>query len=409
MFLNKIIQNYFLILFSLMPVSIVIGSSVSLFNILLIDISFVIFFFLKQNDYLFLKKDSIKYLLILYCYLILNSLISIDMSSGIYRNLGFVRIIIFFIAINFFFTQKNFFNNVFKFWLLFFLVITFDVFIEYFTGTNIMGFPEIKTGSKRIVSFFKDEPIVGGFINGFYLILIGYLLNKYYFKQKKIIFLLAIILFLAIFLTGERSNTIKAFIGIFLLIFFLKEIKLKTKIFLVLLGALSFVILVSNSDNLKMRYNHQIKSALGDQSIYLHLYKSGYQVFKNYPIFGTGNKNYRIETCNELNFDDNVNKKFKNYLCTTHPHQVYLEFLSEHGFVGTIIIFFIFYKLIFSKIFRVFNDSNYIQIGSMIFLLTTFLPILPSGAFFNDYAITIFGINLAIFYASNKKSNIFNK
>ena len=74
-----------------------------------------------------------------------------------------------------------------------------------------------------------------------------------------------------------------------------------------------------------------------------------------------------------------------------------------------LIINLIFFKLIFLKIFRVFNDSNYIQIGSMIFLLTTFLPILPSGAFFSDYAITIFGINLAIFYASNKKSNIFNK
>ena len=27
----------------------------------------------------------------------------------------------------------------------------------------------------RIVSFFKDEPIVGGYINGFYLIIIGFL------------------------------------------------------------------------------------------------------------------------------------------------------------------------------------------------------------------------------------------
>ena len=109
MFLNKITQNYFLILFSLVPVSIVIGSSVSLLNILLIDISFVLFIFLKHKDYSFLKKDPVKYLIILYCYLIFNSWISIDMSSGIYRNLGFVRIIIFFIAINFFFHSKKLF------------------------------------------------------------------------------------------------------------------------------------------------------------------------------------------------------------------------------------------------------------------------------------------------------------
>ena len=44
-----------------------------------------------------------------------------------------------------------------------------DVFFEYFNGENILGFGEIY--GHRIVSFFKDEPIVGGYINAFYLIL----------------------------------------------------------------------------------------------------------------------------------------------------------------------------------------------------------------------------------------------
>ena len=38
---------------------------------------------------------------------------------------------------------------------------------------------------KRIVSFFKDEPIVGGILNGFYLIIIGF---YYELKDNKIIF-----------------------------------------------------------------------------------------------------------------------------------------------------------------------------------------------------------------------------
>ena len=155
-----------------------------------------------------------------------------------------------------------------------------------------------------------------------------------------------------------------------------------------------------------MRYAVQIKSALGDKSIYFNLYKSGYQVFKNYPIFGVGNKNYRIESCD--NFEkEHKNEKYEDYLCTTNPHQIYFELLSEHGIVGTLIILLIFFKLIFSKIFSVLKNSNYIQIGSMIFLLLTFLPIIPSGSFFNDFAITIFAINLSLFYASNKKFNIF--
>ena len=47
--------------------------------------------------------------------------------------------------------------------------------------------------------------------------------------------------------------------------------------------------------------------------------------------------------------------------------------------------------------------------GSMIFLITTFLPMLPSGSFFNDYGITIFAINLGIMYGSNLNFNVFNK
>ena len=95
--INKNIYYYFLILFSVIPISIISGSSVSLFNILLIDISFIILI-IKIGNYSFLKNHSIKYLLILYFYLIFNSIISTDISSGIYRNLGFIRIIILFLS-----------------------------------------------------------------------------------------------------------------------------------------------------------------------------------------------------------------------------------------------------------------------------------------------------------------------
>ena len=402
--LTKNTYNYFLILFSIIPASILIGPSVSLFTILLIDISFI-FLIIKKKNYSFFKNDTFRYLLFLYLYLIFNSLISIDMSSGVYRNFGFIRILILFVAFNFFFHQTLFFSKVFKIWLITLLIVAFDVFFEYFNGVNLLGFPEMRE-NQRLVSFFKDEPIVGAYMYGFYLLLIGFLMNENFFRQKNIIFLLLIILFLAIFLTGERSNSIKAFLGIFLLIFFFKEIPKKIKLISLILALSSLVILISNSDNFKMRYAVQIKSALGDKSIYFNLYKSGYQVFKNYPIFGVGNKNYRIESCD--NFEkENKNEKYEDYLCTTHPHQIYLELLSEHGIIGTLIILLIFFKLIFSKILSVSKNLNYIQIGSMIFLLLTFLPIIPSGSFFNDFAITIFAINLSIFYASNKKFNIF--
>ena len=65
-----------------------------------------------------------------------------------------------------------------------------DVFIESLYGRNILGFGE--PYGERIVSFFKDEPIVGGYLNGFYLIIIGYLfyLNKDFLNRYKNIILI---------------------------------------------------------------------------------------------------------------------------------------------------------------------------------------------------------------------------
>ena len=129
------------------------------------------------------------------------------------------------------------------------------------------------------------------------------------------------------------------------------------------------------------------------------LYKSGFQVFKNHKITGVGNKNYRLESC--------INENKVNYVCSTHPHQIYFELLSEHGLIGFFIFFFTMYKLVFSKIKKILSGTNYLQIGSLINLFIVFLPLLPSGAFFGDFSLTLFILNLGIFYASSSKTNLF--
>jgi len=201
MHLNKTINNYFLILFSLIPVTIIAGPTISIINILLIDLSFIILIIYNKN-FNFLKNKTIIYFFILYIYLIFNSLISIDYSVGILRNLGFLRIIILFAAFNYFFLDKKFLKKVFKFWSIVIFIVLIDVFIESFTGKNILGFGELY--GKRIVSFFKDEPIVGGYLNGFYLIIIGFLLNEFKYNKNYLTILLSIIFINSSFVSSEN-------------------------------------------------------------------------------------------------------------------------------------------------------------------------------------------------------------
>ena len=122
------------------------------------------------------------------------------------------------------------------------------------------------------------------------------------------------------------------------------------------------------------------------KSDYFMLYKSGIAVYKNYPIFGVGNKNYRVETCN----DKNDNNKY-NYYCLTHPHQIYIEFLAEHGIVGTLILLSIFFTMMFKILLNILLSKNYIQIGSFCFVIFVFTPLLPSGSFLMILILQFFG------------------
>ena len=411
---NKILNSYFLLLFSFIPASIIVGPAVSLINILLIDFSFI-FLILYKKDYRFLSNKTVKFIIFLSLYLIFNSIISKDFSISANRNFGFIRFGILFLAFNYFFYNKSFIDRVLTVWIITLSILSLDAYIESIFGQNILGYGE--EYGRRIVSFFKDEPIVGGYINGFYLIIIGYLfyINKNISNKYKYIILIFSIFFIsAIILTGERSNAIKAISGFFLFYFFNDFFKVKEKIFAILLLILIFVFLFNSSNFLKLRYGGQFfnpiisifqtnnESAAGnklEKNIYINLYRSGFEVFKKYPFFGVGNKNYRVETC--------INQKNPKYLCNTHPHQVYFEFLAEHGFVGSMILLFVLFNLIFSKIRIILNSKNYLQLGCLIFLTTLFIPLLPSGAFFTDYNLTIFWINLSIMYSIGKKTNVY--
>ena len=415
---SKILNSFFLLLFSLIPLSIIVGPAVSLINILLIDFLFI-FLVLYKKDYKFLSNKTVKLIMFLCLYLLFNSIISKDFLMGANRNFGFIRFGILFLAFNYFFHNKDFVNRVLIVWILTLSILSLDTYVESIFGKNILGYGE-EYGA-RIVSFFKDEPIVGGYINGFYLLIIGYFfyINKNISNmQKYAILIFSIFFIIAIILTGERSNSIKAIFGFFLFYFFNDFFKFKEKIFSILLLILMFIFLLNSSDFLKLRYGGQffkpivselqlnnkiqknkIKVNTLKDNIYLNLYQSGFEVFKKYPIFGVGNKNYRVETCS--------NKKNSNYICTTHPHNVYFEFLAEHGLLGGMILLFILFNLIFSKIKIILNSKNYLQLGCVIFLITSFIPFLPSGAFFADYNLTIFWINLSIMYSIGKKTNVY--
>ncbi len=409
-------ENTFFLLFFLLPFSIVAGPSVSIINILIIDLFFLSLLIINKN-YFFLNHYSVKYILLLYLYLIFNSFISLNYELGLARNFGFIRLVLLYIFINYFFFSYQKEKKLLNYWTIFFLFFVLDIFIEQFTGSNILGWGAIEINGvaqphgNRIVSFFKDEPITGSFLLSFIFLLFGHLMNN---KDTKdlIPYIFLGIASLAILITGERSNSIKLIIGVIIFFLFLDFLKFKIKVLILFLILSFFIITINSSKYLKNRYIGQILNQIDtkeefeefkERNIYLKLYKSGFAVFKEYPIFGVGNKNYRYETCENIPNKDNNS----DYYCLTHPHQIYFETLAEHGLFGTIILFGILFYLMFRILKLILISKNYLQLGCLIYILVNFTPVLPSGSFFSDFNITLFWINFSIMFACDKKSNIF--
>ena len=409
-------ENTFFLLFFLLPFSIVAGPSVSIINILIIDLFFLSLIIINKN-FFFLNHYSVKYILLLYLYLIFNSFISLNYELGLARNFGFLRLVLLYIFINYFFFSYQKEKKLLNYWTIFFLFFVLDIFIEQFTGSNILGWGAIEINGvaqphgNRIVSFFKDEPITGSFLLSFIFLLFGHLMNN---KDKKglIPYIFLGIASFAILITGERSNSIKLIIGVIIFFLFLDFLKFKIKVLILFLIVSFFIITINSSKYLKNRYIGQIFNQIDtkeefeefkERNIYLKLYKSGFAVFKEYPIFGVGNKNYRYETCENIPNKDNN----PDYYCLTHPHQIYFETLAEHGLFGTIILFGILFYLMFRVLKLILISKNYLQLGCLIYILVNFTPVLPSGSFFSDFNITLFWINFSIMFACDKKSNIF--
>jgi len=412
--LNKYyqIQSYIItFFFCILPISLIVGNFATNINILLIDILFIIISFNKKYWTLSRKKFFL-ILIILWIYQIINSVFSINIGEmTLIRSLGFIRFVIFFFAIDFFFTQfPKILKKIFLFWTIILMVILFDTIFETIFGSNIIG--NVSPSERRVVSFFGDELVVGAYILGLGYLISGYLISiDSSLKVKKIIYNLILFLVpVCIFFSGERSNFIKASIIFFLMILFIKENLLVIKkkyFFLFFLVTIILTIFVS-----KEIYSKQIqffkrvvvsKNKNFENVKYFAHYEVAWQIFKDDPIIGVGGKNFRHRCSAQKYYDSNI--KYTSKRCSTHPHQVHFELLSEHGLIGYIFII----SLIFIFCIRNFKyfliKKNTLHLASILYVFFVFTPLIPTGSIFATFNATFFWINFSICYFCYKNKD----
>ena len=396
-----------------LPIIIIIGNAA--INLVLGVI--VLLYFVRsfiEKKIIFFEKPVFRYFLIFYIYLILNSFFSTDLKLSLMRTIPFFKFFIFVLIYTDFIEEKKIqIKRLGIFWILILFILGLDIIFQSIVGHNITGYKS--EFANRNSSFFYNELIAGGFI--FSLIFITL---KMAFKDQNNFLekLIIIFFFIVVFLTGERSNFIK-FSLIFLIGFFLwfkyqnytKKIIVVSLLFLSILSIYNtkifnerYLTTISNSPNTDLGIvNNFFRSTYGSHAL------SAFYIFKDNIFFGVGNKNFRVSCIDQkkkvLNYQKIIDPNGKNFSdgCSTHPHQIYYEFFSEHGLLGTLFILFILFKLIKIKTDK--EKLSSINLFALLYILTTFLPILPSGSFFTTTFAMLFWLNYIFFQISKNKIN----
>ena len=388
------------ILLSLFPISLILGNLIINSFIFLISISF--FINLKKNKKFF--KNKIFYLLIFFLTsLVLNIFFSIDPLNSAPRIFKLIFITLFILEISRFLTKYKYeiIHHVFFVWFLIFFIISIDVIIELIFGKNSLGFSTSLEG--RVASFFGDELVVGSYYYGFALFSLSYLIKK----NLNVFVLVATILSIIIisFLIGERSSFIRLFISIIIFSSIALNIHYVKKLlfFAVLIGFMT--IFLNLNDTYKYRYFDQIKkiysingiSYFFKETTYGQHYKVATKIFKEYPIFGVGIKNFRLESFNQKYQPDDTWTGG-----STHPHQIHYEFLSETGLFGYTCFLIFLLGSLYLSIKSYLKNRNVYLLSGILFVFCILIPLLPSGSFLTTFFSSIFWLNFALMMAFAK-------
>ena len=125
------------------------------------------------------------------------------------------------------------------------------------------------------------------------------------------------------------------------------------------------------------------------------MYTAAYRMFLDNKLFGVGPRQFRNEC---------KNYPVSEYSCETHPHNTYLELLSEAGIFAFLVVASLFlylsyisFKHFFYKFIK--KKKGYLddfQICLLSAVLISLWPLSPSGSFFNNWMSIVYFIPVGI-------------
>ena len=413
-FLKNIYLKYvFNLLVCLLPISFIAGNLIINLNVILIIFFSILVF--RKNFFLF-KLYSIDKLLICfffyaffvssYNFYIFPDQSNIYAKENFFKGLAFFRYLFFYISIRLLIENKIFnFKAFFISSSLSALFVSLDIIYQLFFDVDILG--NKKTVPYKLSGPFGSEQIAGSYLQRFSIFLFFLIPILVKIKNRNnLVYLLSIffiLIFSAMILTGNRMPVL-LFVTMFIFLFFIEKKVRRYSLLFFLLFFISFLIIFYLNQYVQAFTHYFIRiildififlksiTILGNEPVlsntYIKEFYSGYITWKQNIIFGGGINSFYLNCSLTLPW------------CASHPHNYYLEILSELGILGLILIFFIIFNLL-KKIFKNKNNlslkfENNIIVPFALLLAVEFFPVKTSGSFFTTGNTTFIFLLIAV-------------
>tara|TARA_A100001015_G_scaffold292657_1_gene368249 strand:+ start:1439 stop:2686 length:1248 start_codon:yes stop_codon:yes gene_type:complete len=402
----------------LLPIILLTGPFLTDLSISFIALLFILSCFFYDNKKYF--QNSFVLLLFGWCIILqFSSLLSNHVLLSLESSLFYFRYILFSLGVWFVLDNDQKFLKNFSYCFLFtFIFVIFDSYLQYFTGYNIFGF---YYDGYRLSGVFNEESILGTYIARllpffFALIIVSFSQYKFYLYCSVAVLLLADTLVL---LSGERTALFLTILGSALIILLISKFRYIRLIAFMISMCLAALILHFDEDvNSRVIKDTIVETQIfqDDKKIFSEghelLFQTGISMFYDNPIIGIGPKNYR-EVCKYEKYYIHVQTKtslIKN--CSTHPHNMYIQLLSETGILGTLPVLLFLFSIIFiviKHISRIYffgikkSKLSDFQLCLIVSIFLTLWPLAPSMNIFNNWISVIYFLPLGfLFYSFNK-------